>query len=118
MEKKAIADVVRARIAVDKTVAVEEENIKDVRVIAEAKRDQGGARSSPPRPTPQETLVKDIKAAEASERGRPSMPRAKKTITLAEAELETADKQARAKIRLAEGIAGRGGRRGPGQACG
>jgi hypothetical protein len=40
IEKKEIADVVRARIAVDKTVAEEEERIKDVRVIAEAKRER------------------------------------------------------------------------------
>ena len=37
-EKKAIADVVRARIAVEKTVAEEEERIKDLRVKADALR--------------------------------------------------------------------------------
>ena len=39
LQKKEIADVVRARVAVDKTVAVEEENIKDVRALAGANRE-------------------------------------------------------------------------------
>src|SRR6185436_6656998 len=38
IEKKAIADVIRQRIAVDKTVAEEEERIKSVRVVEEARR--------------------------------------------------------------------------------
>ena len=40
IEKKAIADVIRGRIAVDKTVAEEEERIKDTRVLAEARRNK------------------------------------------------------------------------------
>ncbi|HMG55400.1 MAG TPA: SPFH domain-containing protein, partial [Kofleriaceae bacterium] len=37
-EKRSIADIIRARVVVDKTVAVEEEAIKDLRTDAEAKR--------------------------------------------------------------------------------
>ena len=37
-EKRAIADIIRARVAVDKTVAVEEEAIKDLRTKADAER--------------------------------------------------------------------------------
>ncbi|MBU2710556.1 flotillin family protein [Zooshikella harenae] len=37
-ERKAIADVTRERVAVDRTVAEEEENIKRVRVLSEAER--------------------------------------------------------------------------------
>jgi uncharacterized membrane protein YqiK len=100
-EKKAIADVVRSRIVVDKTVAEEEERIKDLRVTAEAKRKKDalliGAEAQA-----QEKLVKDIKAAEASNEVAKYM--AKERLTLAEADLEASDKTAKAKIRLAEGL--------------
>ncbi|HVJ90238.1 MAG TPA: hypothetical protein VM580_10580, partial [Labilithrix sp.] len=81
-QKKEIADVVRARIAVEKTVAVEEENIKDVRTIATANRERDSLKIKAEAEAAT-ALVKQVKAAEA--------------------ELETADKLARAKIRLAEG---------------
>ncbi|WP_224366457.1 SPFH domain-containing protein [Hyalangium versicolor] len=100
-EKKAIADVVRARIAVEKTVAEEEERIKDLRVTAEAKR-QKDALLITAEAHAQEKLVKDIKAAEASNEVAKFM--AKERLTLAEADLEAADKTAKAKARLAEGI--------------
>jgi uncharacterized membrane protein YqiK len=100
-QKKEIADVVRARIAVDKTVAVEEENIKDVRTIATAnrEREQMKIKADADATT---TMVKLVKAAEASEEAAKHAAR-QKTIT-ADAELDTADKVARAKIRLAEGV--------------
>ena len=41
-QKKEIADVIRSRVAVEKTVAEEEERIKDVRVTAEANRQAPG----------------------------------------------------------------------------
>jgi uncharacterized membrane protein YqiK len=100
-EKKAIADVIRARIVVEKTVAQEEESIKDLRVLAEAKRKKDalliGAEAQA-----QEKLVKDIKAAEAS--NEVAKFTAKEKLTLAEADLEAADKTAKAKARLAEGV--------------
>jgi uncharacterized membrane protein YqiK len=100
-EKKAIADVIRARIAVEKTVAVEEESIKDLRVKAEANR-RKDALLITAEAQAQEKLVKDIKAAEASNEVAKYM--AKERLTLAEADLEAADKTAKAKARLAEGI--------------
>jgi hypothetical protein len=38
VQKKAIADVIRERIVVERTVAEQEEAIKEVRVVAEADR--------------------------------------------------------------------------------
>jgi uncharacterized membrane protein YqiK len=100
-EKKAIADVVRARIVVEKTVAEEEERIKDLRVTAEAKRNKEALLINAEAHA-QEKLVKDIKAAEASNEVSKFM--AKERLTLAEADLEAADKTAKAKARLAEGV--------------
>jgi uncharacterized membrane protein YqiK len=100
-KKKEIADVVRARVAVDKTVAVEEETIKDVRAIAAANRDREAVRIKAEADA-QQLMVKTVKAAEAAEEAAKHAAR-QKSIT-AEAELETADKLARAKIRLAEGV--------------
>ncbi|MGA9519816.1 MAG: hypothetical protein WBV82_00045, partial [Myxococcaceae bacterium] len=101
IEKKAIADVVRTRIVVDKTVAEEEERIKDLRLLAEAKR-QKEATIVHAEAEAQENLVKEIKAAEASE--EVNKIEARKKLTMAEADLEAADRTARAKVRLAEGV--------------
>ena len=100
-QKKEIADVVRARIAVEKTVAQEEEHIKDVRAIAGANREKDAMRIKAEAEA-QTALVKQVKAAEAAEEVAKHAAR-QKSIT-AEAELETADKLARAKIRIAEGV--------------
>jgi uncharacterized membrane protein YqiK len=100
-QKKEIADVVRARIAVDKTVAQEEEYIKYARVIPEANRERDAMRIKAEAEA-QTLLVKDVKAAEAAEEVAKHAAR-QKTIT-AEADLEIADKLARAKIRVAEGV--------------
>ena len=100
IQKKEIADVVRARIAVDKTVAVEEENIKDVRTIAGANRERDAMKIKAEAEA-STALVKQVKAAEAAEEVAKHQAR-QKTVT-ADAELDTADKLARAKIRLAEG---------------
>jgi uncharacterized membrane protein YqiK len=100
-EKKAIADVIRARIAVEKTVAEEEERIKDLRVTAEARRHKDALLINAEAQA-QEKLVKDIKAAEAS--NEVAKYAAKEKLTLAEADLEAADKTAKAKTRLAEGV--------------
>ncbi|REJ84706.1 MAG: flotillin family protein [Acidobacteria bacterium] len=100
-EKKAIADVIRERVAVDRTVAEEEERIKELRVVEEANRQKKaviiGAEAEA-----QEILVKDIKKAEAQEEA--AKFKARERLTLADAELQAADKEAQAKIRLAEGI--------------
>jgi len=100
-QKKEIADVVRARIAVDKTVAVEEELIKDLRSMSQATREKEVIRLAAEAQA-QETLVKLVKAAEAQESA--AKHKAREKVISADADLETADKVARAKIRMAEGV--------------
>ncbi len=100
-ERKAIADVVRERIVVDKTVAEEEERIKELRVVSEAER-QRKVKVIDAEAEAEQLLVSEMKAAEASEQA--AKHKAREQVTLAEAELEATEKQAQAKIRLAEGI--------------
>jgi uncharacterized membrane protein YqiK len=101
IQKKEIADTVRARVAVDRTVAEEEERIKTVRVVEEAKRNRDAALIAAETEA-QERLVKDIKAAEAQEKA--ATHRAKERLIMADADLEAADREARARMRRAEGI--------------
>jgi len=101
VERKAIADIIRTRVAVDKTVAVEEEQIKDLRVLAEAKRTRDAVVIAA-EAEGEEDKVKKVKAAEAEE--EVARAEAKKILTLAEAELQESDKKAASKIRLAEGV--------------
>lgn len=101
VERKNIADVIAARIAVDKTVAEEEERIKDLRVVAEARRLKE-ATIIAAEAAAQEKVTHKVKEAEADE--QVAKHTAKRTLTLAEADFEASEKQARAKIRLAEGI--------------
>lgn len=101
IQKKEIADTVRMRIAVDRTVAEEEERIKTVRVVEEAKR-QRDAALIVAETEAQEKLVKDIKGAEAQEKAATHL--AKERVTMADADLEAADREARAKVRRSEGI--------------
>ncbi|CAM5358078.1 flotillin family protein [Streptomyces pilosus] len=100
-EKREIAEVVRERVAVDRTVAEQEESIKKLRAVEEAER-QRQAVVIAAEAEAQEKLVKDIKAAEAAEQA--AAHRAAEELTLAEARLKTADLDAQAKLRLAEGI--------------
>ena len=100
VEKKAIADVVRTRIVVDKSVAEEEEAIKTLRTTEEANRSKVVAVVAA-EASAEESLIKEIKAAEAKE--TVAGHTAKERLILADAELERADKLAKAKIRMAEG---------------
>ncbi|MDH5856723.1 hypothetical protein [Lampropedia aestuarii] len=101
VEKANIANVIRERVAVEKTVAQEEERIKEVRVVSEADRLkqvtvlQAQAEA-------EEALVKQVKKAEADESS--SRHKAVEITVVAQAELEAATQQAEAKKRLAEGI--------------
>lgn len=100
-ERREVADVIRERIAVDRTVAEQEESILTLRAVEDAER----ARKSviiAAEAEAQEKLVKDIKAAEAAEVASTHL--AAEQLTLAEARLKTADLDAQAKLRLAEGI--------------
>jgi uncharacterized membrane protein YqiK len=101
IQKKAIADVIRERVIVERTVAEQEEAIKEVRVVAEADRlkkstiitAEGAA---------EEKLIKDTKDAEAQERR--AHFKAAEELTLAEARLKVAEKAAEGKKREAEGM--------------
>lgn len=99
-QKREIAEVVRGRIAVDKTVAEEEERIKDVRAIAEANRHREGMKIAADAEATQ-LSTKQVRAAEAAE--EVAKAQARQRLVLADADLEVADKQSRAKVRLAEG---------------
>lgn len=101
IEKKEIADVIRERVAVDKTVAEEEERIKEIRVVMEADRTKKSDVILAESLAEQE-LVKELKAAEAAEKA--AVMKAKETLTIAEANREKAAKEADAKIKLAEGV--------------
>ncbi|MEZ0071260.1 flotillin family protein [Planotetraspora sp. GP83] len=101
VEKRAIAEVTRERIAVDKTVAEQEENIKRLRVVEEAERTRQ-ALVIQAEAVAQENLVKDIKAAEAAEQA--AKYKAREELVLAEARQQAAELDSRAKIRLAEGL--------------
>ncbi|MEV0174710.1 flotillin family protein [Streptomyces sp. NPDC050803] len=100
-EKREIAEVIRERVAVDRTVAEQEESIKKLRAVEEAER-QRQAVVIAAEAEAQEKLVKDIKAAEAAEQA--AVHRAAEELTLAEARLKSADLDAQAKLRLAEGV--------------
>jgi uncharacterized membrane protein YqiK len=101
VQRKEIADVIRGRVAVERTVAEEEERIKGVRVLEEAKR-QKDAMLIMAEAEAQTGLVKDIKQAEAQEKAAVHL--AKERLTTADADLEAADREARAKIRRSEGL--------------
>ena len=93
--------MVRERIVVEKTVAMEEERIKEVREISEAERLKQVAILDA-QAKAEEALVMQVKQAEAEEAR--AKHKAVEITTLAEAELEAAARQAEAKRKLAEGI--------------
>ncbi|WP_164986131.1 SPFH domain-containing protein [Streptomyces roseicoloratus] len=100
-ERREIAEVIRERVAVDRTVAEQEESIKRLRTVEEAERERQAVVIAAEAEA-QEKLVKDIKAAEAAEQA--AVHRAAEELTLAEARNKAADLDARAKMRLAEGL--------------
>ncbi|MEU2313920.1 flotillin family protein [Streptomyces albidoflavus] len=100
-ERRDIAEVIRERVAVDRTVAEQEESIKRLRAVEEAERDRQ-ALVIAAEAVAQEQLVKDIKAAEAAEQA--ALHRANEELTLAEARVKAAGLDAQAKLKLAEGI--------------
>ena len=100
VEKKAIADVIRERVAVDKTVAIEEEKIKEVREVSEADRaKQVQVLAAEARA--EEDKVQQVKKAQAEEES--AKHKAIEVTTLAQADLEAAAKRAEAQKKLAEG---------------
>jgi len=99
VERKEIANVVRERIAVDKTVAIEEERINEVREVSGADRAKQ-VKVLAAQARAEEEKVQQVKAAEADEIA--AKHRALEITTLAEAELEASTKTAESKKKLAE----------------
>ncbi len=101
IEKKEIANVIRERVVVDKTVAVEEERINEVREVSQAEREKQ-IRVLDAEAKAEEEKIRRIKAAEAEEQS--AKHKAEEIKVVAEAKLEASAKDADAKIKLAEGI--------------
>ncbi|MGK5615888.1 hypothetical protein ACSNKO_09735 [Proteus mirabilis] len=100
-ERKNISNVIRERVAVEKTVAQEEERIKEVREVSEAERMRQVTVINA-QAEAEESLVRQVKKAEADESS--AKHKAEEISTMAKAELEASVKQAEAKKRLAEEI--------------
>jgi len=101
VELKEIANVIRERTVVDKTVAVEEERINEVREVSEADRAKQ-VQVLAAEAQAEEEKVKEITAAKAQEAS--AQHRAAEITTLADARLAEANRDADAKKILAEGI--------------
>lgn len=101
IQKKEIANVVRERVSVDKTVAIEEERIKEVREVSAADR-QKQTQVLEAEAKAEEDKVRTVKAAEAKEQS--AKHKAVEVTTMAQADLEAAAKAADAKKKLAEGV--------------
>ncbi|PCJ17816.1 MAG: hypothetical protein COB04_08125 [Gammaproteobacteria bacterium] len=101
VERKEIANVIRERISVDKTVAIEEERIKEVREVSEAERAKQ-IKVLAAEAIAEESKVKQVKSAEAEELS--AKHKAAEITIMAQANLEASAKEADAKKKLAEGI--------------
>lgn len=101
VEKKEIANVIRERTMVDKTVAVEEERINEVRQVSEADRAKQ-VQVLAAEGQAEEDKVKEIMAAKAQEVS--AQHKATEITVLADARLAEANRDADAKKVLAEGI--------------
>lgn len=96
-----VANITRERVAIDKTVAQEEERIKEVREVSEADRLKQIAILDAEAKA-QQALLEQTKDAEAREIS--ARHKAVEVTTMAQAELEASNKQAEAKKVLAEGV--------------
>jgi uncharacterized membrane protein YqiK len=101
VERKNIQEVIAERVAVEKNVAQEEERIKELRLLEEARRNKE-AKLITAQANAEEDAIKAIRDAEAAEIVARS--NAKARLTKVEAELEAAEREAQSKIRLAEGV--------------
>jgi uncharacterized membrane protein YqiK len=101
VQKKAIADVIRERIVVDRTVAEQEEAIKELRVVSEAERNKKSTIILAEGEAEQK-MITEVKSAEAQERR--ARHKATEDITLADAHLKVSEKNAESKKREAEGM--------------
>ncbi len=100
-ERRAIQEVIRERVMVERAVVEEEEKIKDTRDVATAERARRVAIVAAEQKA-QEALVKETKAAEAARDA--AKYRAEQEVIAAEARRDAAERDAAAKRTLAEGI--------------
>ena len=101
VQKKEIANVIRERVVVDKTVAIEEERIKEVREVSDADRKKQ-VQVLAAEAKADEEKVKQVKAAEAEELS--AKHKAIEITTIAQAKLDASAKEAEAMKKMAEGI--------------
>ncbi len=100
-EMGTIAEIRRSRIAVDKTVAEQEEAIDTLRMVEEAQRQKQSAIIMAEGHA-EAALVKDIKAAEAQAAAAEHL--ASEEVRMAKGRMEASNLDAAAKIKLAEGV--------------
>ncbi|MBX0332386.1 flotillin family protein [Pontibacter sp. HSC-14F20] len=98
-ERKNIQGIIRERVTVEKAVVEEEEKIKDTRAFAEADRVKAVAIKNAEREA-EESLVKEIKSAEAARQAAEF--RAKQLLIDAEAEQVSSNNRAQAIKTMAE----------------
>jgi uncharacterized membrane protein YqiK len=98
-ERKNIQGIIRERVTVEKAVVEEEEKIKDTRAFAEADRIKAVAITNAEREA-EESLVKEIKSAEAARQAAEF--RAKQMLINAEAEQVSSNNRAQAIKTMAE----------------
>ncbi|QNR25222.1 flotillin family protein [Croceimicrobium hydrocarbonivorans] len=112
-ERKNIQEVIRERVAIEKTVVDEEERIKDTRAYAEAERLKKVALTEAEQRA-EAALVEEIKRAEAAKQSAEF--NAKRMIIDAEAEQQSASQKAEAVKVLAEAEAAREAAKGMAEA--
>ena len=100
-EQKQVAEVRRDRIAIDKTVAEQEEEIKTLRRIEDARREKDASVIAAEGQA-EEALIADIKKAEAQE--KVAEHESKEKVIRADAEVDAAERIAKAKKQHAEGV--------------
>lgn len=101
VEKKNIQDVIRQRVAVQRTVAEEEEKTLDIKAEAAAERDKKVAIIGAEKEA-EAAFATDVKAAEAKAKAADFICREK--VLIADTERDTSEKHAEAKKILAEGV--------------
>lgn len=100
VEKRNIQDVIRERVAVERSVVEEQQRIKDTEEFATADRAKKVAITAAEQAA-EEALVKEIKAAEAQKQA--ASFEAERVVIEAEAQRNAAEKETAAKKLLAEG---------------
>jgi len=113
VEKKAIQEVIRERVMVERKVVEEQERIKDTEQFATADRSKRVAVTKAEEEA-QHALIKEVKAAEADKAA--AEQRAEQVVIEAEAARNAAEKETHAKKMLAEATAAEAAATGLGEA--